>query len=230
MRSSPDWPAGEEGSSPKNTREKVFDHRLNPGDKHVNCYSHLLITWLESQGENQKDLKVDRGKFLLEIQNLGLCRGRGSAMTDKRMDPWAILRHATRTASQLFPSQALLEYHTQKPRPPSDSQPRPDGTGSLPQSVQNPNCLQKVEVLPAHSESAAADQKRELEQLLWTICYFGSEYFLYNIWAREHGVLYIKQKINKRFQGIPLPHDQFKNPSWQTQVLKNSMSMHWLQL
>ena len=26
-------------------------------------------------------------------------------------------------------------------------------------------------------------------------------------------------KINKRFQGIPLPHDQLKNPSWQTQVL-----------
>lgn len=58
----------EEGSGPKNMWEKVFDHRLNPGDKHVSCYSHLLIARLQSQGTNQKDLEVDRGKLLVEMR------------------------------------------------------------------------------------------------------------------------------------------------------------------
>lgn len=78
--------------------------------------------------------------------------------------------------------------------------------------------LWKVEVLPVRSDSATVTRRGVLGWPLWTTFCFGSGDFFYKIWAWEHSVLYIKQKVNKWFQGIPLPHDQFKNRSRQTQA------------
>lgn len=62
MRGSRDCPVDEKGRSPKKMWEKCFDHRLNPGGQACGLLHSPLITCLESQGTNQKDLKVGQGK------------------------------------------------------------------------------------------------------------------------------------------------------------------------